>query len=103
MLTVIADIQVHAGAEHKQNVLNAFAKIIPTVLQESGCHGYQLLRDHDAGVDYQQTDEHTLTVLESWQDMAALNAHLQTAHMQVYQAEVENDVVGVKIRILAAA
>ena len=28
MLTVIADIQVRAGAEHKQNVLNAFAKII---------------------------------------------------------------------------
>ena len=63
----------------------------------------QLLRDHDAEVDYQHADEHTLTVLESWQDMAALNAHLQTAHMQAYQAEVENDVVGVKIRILAAA
>ena len=103
MLTVIAEIQVRAGARHKQNVLNAFAKIIPTVLQESGCNGYQLLLDHEAGVDYQDLDENTLTVLESWQDMAALNAHLQTAHMQAYQAEVEDDVVGIKIRILAAA
>ena len=100
MLTVIADITVHAGAVHKQNVLNAFAKIIPTVLQEQGCHVYQLLLDHDGGVDYQSRDSHVITMLEHWQDMDALNAHLQTPHMQAYQAEVANDVVSMQVRIL---
>ncbi|UOO90705.1 antibiotic biosynthesis monooxygenase [Vitreoscilla massiliensis] len=102
MLTVIADITVHAGAAHKQNVLNAFAKMIPTVLQEPGCHGYQLLLDHDGGVDYQSRDSNVIIMLEHWQDMAALNTHLQTPHMQAYQAAVADDVEHMKVRILEA-
>jgi quinol monooxygenase YgiN len=31
-------------------VLDQFAKIIPTVLQEAGCHGYAPMVDHAAGV-----------------------------------------------------
>ena len=39
MLTIIAEIRTHAGVEHRQAVLDAFQKIIPTVLAEDGCHG----------------------------------------------------------------
>ncbi|NNG83044.1 hypothetical protein HLH16_14030 [Acinetobacter sp. ANC 5378] len=43
MLVVIADIQLRSGAQHRENVLNAFRKITPVVLQEDGCYGYEVL------------------------------------------------------------
>lgn len=43
MLTIIAEIRTQSGGQHRQNVLNAFQKIIPTVLAEDGCHGYEPL------------------------------------------------------------
>ena len=46
MLTIIAEIRTQSGGQHRQNVLNAFQKIIPTVLAEDGCHGYEPLVDH---------------------------------------------------------
>lgn len=100
MITVIAEIQVRAGDGHKQNVLNAFSKLIPTVLQEDGCRGYRLLLDYEGNVDYQSLDENMITMLEHWTDIAALNAHLQSAHMQAYAQEVADDVVGMKVKIL---
>ena len=50
MLIVIADIQIRPGVQHRENVLNAFRNITPVVLQEKGCHGYELLVDHDSNV-----------------------------------------------------
>ena len=55
MLTVIAEIRTRPGQHHRQAVLDQFAKIIPTVLQEAGCHGYAPLVDHAAGVSFQTT------------------------------------------------
>mgnify|MGYP003460632695 CR=1 FL=1 len=40
MLTVIAEIRTRPGQHHRQAVLDQFAKIVPTVLKEEGCHGY---------------------------------------------------------------
>jgi quinol monooxygenase YgiN len=34
MLTIIAEIRTKSGGQHRQNVLDAFQKIIPTVLAE---------------------------------------------------------------------
>lgn len=62
MLTVIAEIRTRPGQHHRQAVLDQFAKIIPTVLQEAGCHGYAPLVDHAAGVSFQTT----APTLSSW-------------------------------------
>ena len=43
MLTVIAEIRTRPGQHHRQAVLDQFAKIVPVVLQEEGCHGYEPL------------------------------------------------------------
>ena len=45
MLTVIAEIRTRPGQHHRQAVLDQFAKIIPTVLKEEGCHGYAPMVD----------------------------------------------------------
>ena len=44
MLTVIAEIRTRL-ANITAAVLDQFAKIIPTVLQEEGCHGYAPMVD----------------------------------------------------------
>ncbi|MGA6137280.1 putative quinol monooxygenase [Acinetobacter dispersus] len=100
MLTIIAEIYTHAGAEHRQAVLDAFEKIIPTVLAEDGCHGYEPLIDHLPAIEMQATDEDTIVMLEKWQSTAHLEAHMQTAHMQQHFEATKDHVADVKIRIL---
>lgn len=100
MLTIIADIQLRPGTEHRENVLNAFRKITPVVLQEDGCCGYELLIDHESDIHYQTKIPDSITMLEHWESVEHLNAHLQTPHMQAYQQQVKDDVLNVKIRIM---
>ena len=95
MLTIIAEIQTHAGAEHRQAVLDAFQKIIPTVLAEDGCHGYAPLIDHLPAIAMQTQDKNSIVMLEKWQSTAHLEAHMQ----QHFEA-TKDHVADVKIRIL---
>lgn len=62
MLTVIAEIRTRHGQHHRRAVLDQFAKLVPVVLQEEGCHGYAPLVDHAAGVSFQSTSR----IRSSW-------------------------------------
>ncbi|ADO47002.1 putative quinol monooxygenase [[Enterobacter] lignolyticus] len=100
MLTVIAEIRTRPGQHHRQAVLDAFAKIIPTVLREEGCHGYVPMVDHAAGVSFQATAPDSIVMVERWETVAHLEAHLQTAHMKAWSEEVKGNVLESHIRIL---
>ncbi|MEQ1065285.1 putative quinol monooxygenase [Acinetobacter sp. XH1741] len=100
MLTIIAEIRTRSGGQHRQNVLNAFQKIIPTVLAEEGCHGYEPLIDHKSNASFQTQEPDTIVMLEKWESVAHLEAHLATPHMQAHHAAVKDDVIDVKIKIL---
>lgn len=100
MITVIAEIHTHAGAEHRQAVLDAFQKIIPTVLAEDGCHGYEALVDHLPKIGMQTQDENCIIMLEKWQSTAHLEAHMQTEHMKQHFEATKDHVTDVKIRVL---
>ncbi|HDK8954261.1 TPA: antibiotic biosynthesis monooxygenase [Acinetobacter baumannii] len=100
MLTIIAEIRTQSGGQHRQNVLNAFQKIIPTVLAEDGCHGYEPLVDHISNASFQNKDPDIIVMLEKWKSVAHLEAHLATPHMQAHHEAVKDDVVDVKIKIL---
>ena len=100
MLIVIADIQLRPGTQHRENVLNAFRKITPVVLLEDGCHSYELLVDHESDANYHTKVPDSITMLEYWESIEHLNAHLQTPHMKAYQQQVRDDVLDVKIRIM---
>ncbi|VEB95415.1 Probable quinol monooxygenase ygiN [Cedecea lapagei] len=103
MLTVIAEIRTRPGSHHRQAVIAAFEKIIPTVLQEEGCHGYAPLVDHNAQVAFQTTAPDSIFMLEKWESVAHLEAHLQTPHMKEHSVRVKDDVLEVHIRILEEA
>jgi len=97
MLTVIAEIRTRPGQHHRQAVLDQFAKIIPTVLEEAGCHGYAPMVDTAAGVSFQTTAPDSIVMVET---VAHLEAHLQTPHMKAWSEAVKGDVLETHIRIL---
>lgn len=70
MLTVIAEIRTRPGQHHRQAVLDQFAKIIPTVLKEEGCHGYAPMVDHAAGVSFQTLAPDSIVMIEQWESVA---------------------------------
>lgn len=71
-LRVVAHIRAKVGTEErlKQVLLSLTA---PT-RQEAGCHEYQLYQNND--------DRQDLVFVEEWESDAALDAHLQTAHIK---------------------
>lgn len=103
MLTVLAEIRTRPGAHHRQAVIDSFTIVVPLVLKEAGCHGYQPLVDNAAHVAFQTTAPDSIFMVEQWETVAHLEAHLQTAHMQEHSERVKNDVLEVHIRILEDA
>ena len=82
MLTVIAEIRTRPGQHHRQAVLDQFAKIVPTVLKEEGCHGYAPMVDCAAGVSFQSMAPDSIVMIEQWESIA----HLEAAHEGVQRS-----------------
>lgn len=102
MLTVIAEIRTRPGHHHRQAVLDQFAKIIPLVLREEGCHSYVPMVDCAAGVSFQNVSPDSIVMVEQWESVPHLEAHLQSPHMQAYSEAVKDHVLDMNIRILQA-
>lgn len=59
--------------------------VVPTVRAENGCRMYTLLKD--AQTDWekpQRFGERTMWMLEKWDSIEALKAHLETPHMKAF-------------------
>ena len=101
MIFVIANIQI---AEGKQAAfVEEFKKIVPDVLAEDGCIEYGPTTDATTDLDKQQTDASIVTIVEKWESLDALKAHLVAPHMNAYRERVKDLVVGSQLRILEPA
>ena len=102
MIYVIATIEVREGKV--DTFLDEFHALVPRVHAEEGCIEYGPTRDVDSGIEAQGgVRENTVTIVEKWESLGHLQAHLAAAHMGEYREKVKDLVVGVGLQILEPA
>ena len=102
MIIVIAAIQLADG--RRDDFLNAFHRLVPTVRKEAGCLEYGPAVDAVTDIAAQQSPrENVVTVVEKWESVSALKAHLTAPHMAEYRITVQDMVLGMTLQILEPA
>jgi len=102
MIHVIAAIEIVDGKQAE--FLTAFHQLVPLVLAEEGCIEYGPAIDVATPIEIQEPlQENVVTVIEKWESIAALEAHLVAKHMQDNREKVKDLVAGIKIQILEPA
>ena len=102
MVYVAATIDVKPG--QRKPFLDIFKENVPNVLAEEGCLAYAPAIDTDGGIAAQSPlRPDTVIVLEQWESLAHLHAHLEAPHMAVYRERVKDLVQKVRLEILEPA
>ena len=87
---VLCRFDLKADADRKAYVGKTL-DVVPTVRDEKGCRVYTLLEDAKTDWDApQRFGERTLWMLERWDSIDALKAHLQTPHMKAFGPTVRD-------------
>lgn len=102
MIHVIATVELNPGTRDK--FLAEFRKLIPDVKAEVGCIEYGPAIDAETDIPIQfKIGPDKVTIIEKWEDAAALKAHGGAPHMQAYRARVKGFVRGMELRVLTPA
>ena len=102
MLTVIAEIICHSEQDFT-TVLDSFNNIREQVLQEPGCHLYDVHIDHPAVDSALHTKvPFSIMMYEKWESMQHLETHMHSINMQQHAQATEGAVAHVQISILEA-
>jgi len=102
MIIVLATIELHPGK--RADFLVEFHKIVPQVRAEQGCIEYFPAVDTTSGLPVQgPLREDVVVVVEKWESIAALEAHLVAPHMMAYRPKVKDFVKKVGLQILKPA
>ena len=102
MIHVIATIEVAAGK--RNDFLAEFRRVVPQVRAEAGCIEYgptvDLAADLAAPVPVR---ENVAVIVEKWESLDALKAHMVAPHMQEYRIRVKDLVARVQLQVLEPA
>ena len=99
MIHVIATIELKDGK--RDEFLAIFREIVPAVRQEAGCLDYGPTIDFETTLEAQPpVRDNVVTVVERWESMEALEAHLIAPHMLTYRAKVKDIVQTTRLRIV---
>jgi len=99
MIFVIATIEVKPGK--REAFLAEFNKNVPNVRAEKGCLEYAPTVDAKSDIKAQiPLRENVVTIVEKWESLQALHAHLVAPHMATYRERVKDYVVGATLQIL---
>lgn len=102
MIHVIATIEVQSGK--RDQFLAEFQRIVPQVRAENGCIEYGQTVDLPTGIPAQApVRDDVVVVVEKWQSLDALRAHMAAPHMADYRLRVKDLVQGVQLQILQPA
>ena len=101
MINVIASVYVKDGK--LSEFVEIFKSNVPNVLEEDGCIEYVPTVDLHTGLPYQELDKDVVTIIEKWDSIEALQAHMSAPHMLEYKKRVSDIVEKVSIKILKPA
>ena len=101
MIHVIAAIQVKVG--HLAEFLEIFKSNVPDVRAEKGCIEYLPTVDTPTAIPVQNLAPDTVTVIEKWERLEDLQAHMTAPHMRTYQEKVKTMVAHVSVKVLTEA
>lgn len=102
MIVVLATIELAAGK--RPDFLAEFRRIVPKVRAEQGCIEYFPAIDTASGLPVQgPAREDVVVVIEKWESIPALEAHLIAPHMMEYRPKVKDFVKRVSLQILSPA
>jgi quinol monooxygenase YgiN len=102
MIHVIATVR--AKPDMRDALLEHFHRLVPQVRAEQGCLEYGPAVDLPTDLPAQgPVDGDVMIVLERWESLEALKAHLVAPHMLSYRQAVADLVDGVSLKILQPA
>ena len=102
MINVIATIELAEGK--RDDFLKRVRQLVPEVRAEKGCLEYGPAIDFPSGIKVQMPlRENVVVMLEKWQDVKSLEAHLGAPHMLKYREDVKEMVVKVQLQVLQPA
>jgi quinol monooxygenase YgiN len=101
MINVIAALRIKDG--RVAEFLEIFKANVPNVLKEKGCIEYAPTVDLATDLAVQEKDANVVTIVEKWNSLEDLKAHLVAPHMQAYSAKVKGLLEGRSIKILGTA
>ena len=102
MIHVIATVRLRPGV--RDTFLQAFNANVPNVLAEDGCISYAPAIDLDSGIPAQGgIRDDVVTVVEQWESLDHLRAHLAAPHMATYREKVKDLVEGATLQVLEPA
>ena len=101
MIHVLASLQIKEG--HVAEFIEIFKANIPNVLKEQGCIEYAPAIDVPTGLPPQALDKNLVTIVEKWESLDDLLAHLSVPHMLTYGERVKDIVVDKSLKILQNA
>ncbi len=97
MIHVIAHIEVKPGT--RDAFLAEFQKIVEPVRAEAGCIEYGPTVPAATDIGAQHTDENLVTIVEKWESVPHLEAHLAAPHMEEYRPKVADYVVNTTLHV----
>ena len=99
MIHVLAQIETTPG--HRDDFLGEFAKVAILVRDEVGCIEYGAAVDVATGISVQRNlGENVVMIVEKWESIEHLKAHLVAPHMAEYRLRIASFVQGVTLRVL---
>jgi len=99
MIHVVATSHVKPGC--REDFLRILHANVPNVLAEAGCLQYAPCVDLDGGPRPAEPD--AVTILETWESLAHLQAHFQAAHMKAFVEAVRDLRVSSSARVVRPA
>lgn len=91
MIVVIATIETAPG--RRNDLLAIFRGLVPKVHAEQGCLEYTPMVDVSSS--FAPVRNNVVTMVEKWESLAALEAHLKTPHMVEFGQQTKP--LGVKV------